>query len=61
MTTCFKHGIFHNNLKGNIYGQVYSYTNSSLLPEQESITAILSGLFYSPKLQEIISDGANFK
>ena len=23
-TTCFKHCIFHNNLKGDGYGQVYS-------------------------------------
>ena len=24
MTTGFEHDIFHNNLKGNLYGQIYS-------------------------------------
>ena len=52
--------IFHNNLKGNIYGQVYSYKHCSLLPEQESITDFLQGLFHSLKRQEIVSGGVTF-
>ena len=60
MTTCFKLGIFQNNLKGSIYGQAYFYKYCSLLSEQESITDILRGSFYSPKLQEIVSDKINF-
>ena len=52
--------IFLNNLKSNIYGQVYSYKHCSLLSEQESITEFLQGLFHSLKLQEILSGGVTF-
>ena len=52
--------IFLNNLKSNIYGQVYSYKHCSLLSEQESITEFLQGLFHSLKLQEIVSGGVTF-
>ena len=29
----FEHDIFHNNLKDNVYGQVYSYKYCKLLPK----------------------------
>ena len=52
--------IFHNNLKGNIYEQVYSYKHCSLLPEQEFLTDFLQGLFHSLKRQKIVSGGVTF-
>ena len=33
ITLCFEHDIFHNNLKDNVYGQVYSYKYCRLLPK----------------------------
>ena len=35
-------------------------TYCSLLPEQESTTDFLQGLFHSVKLQEIVSGGVTF-
>ena len=43
ITPCFEH-IFQNNLKDNVYRQVYSYKYCRLLPKQESITDFLLGI-----------------
>ena len=32
-TACFEYNIFHNNLKNNFYGQVYSYKYCKLPPK----------------------------
>ena len=37
IATCFEYDIFHNNLKDNVYGQVYSWKYCRSLPEEESI------------------------
>ena len=47
-------------MKGNRHGQVYSYKHCILLPEQESTTDFLQGLFHSLKSQEIVSGGVTF-
>ena len=60
MSTCFKHDIFPNNLKNNIHGQTYDYKYCSMLPKQKSITDFLQGLFYSLKLQEVVSGEVTF-
>ena len=44
--------IFHNNLKGNLYGQVYFHEHCSLLPEKNPSHFL--------KLQEIVSGGGHF-
>ena len=50
ISTCFEHDIFHNNLKNNVYGQVFSYKYYRLLPKQESITDFFVGITSPPKI-----------
>ena len=50
ITTCFEHGSFHNNLKDNVYGQVYSYKCCRLLPIQESAIEFFVGIISPPKI-----------
>ena len=42
--------VFHNKLKDNIYGQVYSRKYCRLLTIQESITDIFVGIISPPKI-----------
>ena len=48
--TLFEHYIFHNNLKENVYAQVYSYKYCRLLPKQGSITDFFVGIISPPKV-----------
>ena len=49
ITTCFEHDIFHNDLKSNVYAQVYPYKYYRLLTKYEFITEFFVGINSPPK------------
>ena len=49
ITTCFEQDIFHNNLKDNVYGQIYYQKYSQLVPKYEFITDFFVGIISSTK------------
>ena len=60
ITVCFKHYIFHDNLKENVYELAYSYKYCMLLPDRTLSQTFLLGEFRLYKFQELVSGAVIF-